>query len=58
MKAEAVTAFHIPGLPMIGLILFTVVFIGIVIWTFHSSNREKFEVASRLPLEDSANERE
>ena len=36
----------------IGLVLFFLVFVGIVIYTFLKRNRKKYEEASMLPLED------
>lgn len=39
-------------------ILFTVfmilVFIGVTLWAFKASNKEEFDQAARLPLEDKA----
>ena len=36
----------------IGLVLFFLVFVGIVIYTFLKRNRKKYEEASMLPLQD------
>lgn len=36
----------------IGLVLFFLVFVGIVVYTFLKRNRKKYEEASLLPLED------
>lgn len=52
MKSEALALFNMPLLPLIGLLIFVALFVGIVIWTYHSSNQEKFEASARLPLED------
>jgi cbb3-type cytochrome oxidase subunit 3 len=36
----------------IGLVLFLILFLGILVYTFRRRNRSKFERARRLPLED------
>ena len=36
----------------IGLVLFLLLFLGILVYTFRRRNQAKFERASRMPLED------
>jgi cytochrome c oxidase cbb3-type subunit 4 len=37
---------------LIGLLIFIVLFAGVLIYTFWPSNRTRFEEARRIPLED------
>ncbi len=56
MKSEAMKLFDLPFLPMIGLLIFVFLFIGIVYWTYKASNQQKFDEAARLPLEENFHE--
>lgn len=50
MKKEALDLFGQPELILFAFLLFFVSFLGILFWTFHKSNKKKFELASQIPL--------
>jgi len=52
MKKDALSLFNQPELILLAFLLFLFSFLGIVVWTYHKSNKKKFEQASRIPLED------
>ena len=52
MKKEALALFGNPDLILFGLLLFVACFAGILIWTFAKSNKEKFQLASQIPLHE------
>ena len=52
MKKEALSLFGQPELILLAFMLFFFSFLGILWWTFHKSNKKKFEAASRIPLTD------
>jgi len=49
---EALSQFNDIHLTIIAFFLFLVTFIGIVLWTFRSSQREHYERMARLPLDE------
>lgn len=51
MKAEAFKYFTDQHLTVTGLILFAVLFIGIVVWTSLKSKQDLYKKMSQLPLE-------
>jgi cbb3-type cytochrome oxidase subunit 3 len=50
MKKEALSLFGNPDLILFAFLLFFFSFLGILWWTFHKSNKKKFDLASRIPL--------
>jgi cbb3-type cytochrome oxidase subunit 3 len=52
MKQEVLSQFNMPWLPVTALLLFVVCFALYAYWTFKSSNKEHYEKASMVPLED------
>ncbi len=52
MKQAALSQFDMPWLPVTGLILFVVCFALYSYWTFKKSNKEHYDEASLVPLED------
>jgi cbb3-type cytochrome oxidase subunit 3 len=57
MKQAVLSHFDMPSLPIAGLIIFVSCFTIYALWTFSKCNKEIYEKASRIPLEESANER-
>jgi cytochrome c oxidase cbb3-type subunit IV len=41
----------------IALILFFVLFVGVIVYVFWPGNRKKFDEASKLPLDDEKNDK-
>jgi cbb3-type cytochrome oxidase subunit 3 len=52
MMREVLSRFDLPMLPIIGLFIFLTLFIGVIIYTFCGSNKEKFESLERLPFQE------
>ena len=52
--SDVMSNMNLTSFAEIGLVLFFLVFVGIVIYTFLKRNRKKYEEASMLPLEDDA----
>lgn len=53
MKSEVLTNSGLSILPTVAMVLFVLVFIGVVIWTFKKSNNEVFKASEQIPLDDS-----
>lgn len=43
--------FHMPGLTVLGMLIFLAVFVGVWGWVYRKGGREFYERASRLPLD-------
>ncbi|MBY0415211.1 MAG: cbb3-type cytochrome c oxidase subunit 3 [Bdellovibrionales bacterium] len=52
MKQDALSNFNMPWLPTTGLIIFVVCFCIYVYWTFKKENKELYDRAAMIPLED------
>lgn len=52
MKAEVLSRFDQPWLPIMGLIIFGVCFIAYTYWTYKKENKPIYDNASMIPLED------
>lgn len=57
MKQAALSQFNLPWLPITGLIIFVVCFSLYTYWTYKKENKEVYEQASMLPLEEAPSER-
>ena len=57
MKQAALSQFNLPWLPITGLIIFVVCFSLYTYWTYKKENKEVYEQASMLQLEESPSER-
>jgi cbb3-type cytochrome oxidase subunit 3 len=57
MKQAALSHFNMPWLPITGLIIFVVCFTLYTYWTYKKENKEVYEEASMLPLEEAVSER-
>ena len=51
MFKEALKGYDRLEPSIFALVLFVVVFIGIIVWTYKRSSRKHFEYMSRLPLD-------
>ncbi len=51
MIKEALSFFPMPQLPLVGLILFAAVFIGVVLWTGRGGAKKLYDRTSRQPLD-------
>lgn len=52
MKQAALSHFNMPWLPITGLIIFVVCFFAYTYWTYKKENKDLYERASLIPLED------
>lgn len=57
MKQAALSQFNLPWLPITGLIIFIVCFSLYTYWTYKKENKEVYDQASMLPLEEAKSER-
>lgn len=57
MKQAALSHFNLPWLPITGLIIFIVCFSLYTYWTYKKENKEVYDQASMLPLEEAKSER-
>jgi len=53
MKQAVLSQFNLPWLPLTGLVLFCVCFGVYVFYTYKKSNKEYYDQAAFIPLEDS-----
>jgi cbb3-type cytochrome oxidase subunit 3 len=54
MKSQVLAQFPMIWLSVVGLMIFVIVFSGVSLMTFRRGNREQFEKAAFLPLNDEA----
>lgn len=52
MKNLALAAFPLKAFPVIGFLLFSLSFVGVIYWVFFKQNPKVYEHLSRLPLEE------
>lgn len=52
MKQSVLSAWDLPGLSILALILFVVCFALYVWWTFRKKNKAAYEEAAQIPLEE------
>lgn len=52
MKQEVLNQFNYPWLPTLGLIIFVIIFSGVLYFALHKSNKTFFAKASSMPLND------
>jgi len=52
MMREVLSRFDLPLLPIIGLFIFLILFIGVVVYTFSKKNQEKFKNLESLPFQE------
>lgn len=52
MKQQALSTFNMQWLPITGLVIFVVCFTAYTYWTFRKDNKEKYESAARLPMDE------
>ena len=57
MKQAALSHFNLPWLSITGLIIFVVCFTLYTYWTYKKENKEVYEQAALLPLEEAKSER-
>lgn len=50
MKAEVLSKFNQPWLPVMAELIFFAIFIGVVIYAYQKKNQVMFEESSKLPL--------
>lgn len=50
--SDVMSASGLSGFAEMGLVIFVVVFIGIVFYTFSRRNRDRFQRARKIPLDD------
>ncbi|PIP90330.1 MAG: hypothetical protein COW01_02675 [Bdellovibrionales bacterium CG12_big_fil_rev_8_21_14_0_65_38_15] len=53
MKQSALMNFNITWLPLTGLIIFTVCFCAYAFYTYKKSNKDYYNKAALIPLDDS-----
>jgi len=51
MMKEALSYFPLKSLPLFGLALFLMTFIGVMLWAYRKGSDEVYEQASQLPLD-------
>jgi cbb3-type cytochrome oxidase subunit 3 len=56
MKQTVLSQFDMPWLPITGLVLFFMCFGLYTYWTFKQSNKEHYQEASLIPLQDEEKE--
>jgi cbb3-type cytochrome oxidase subunit 3 len=49
---DVMSGAGLAGYAVAAMILFMLVFVGVVVWTFWPGRRREMEAASRLPLDD------
>lgn len=52
MNQEVLRNFDMPWIPVIGLVLFVVCFIGFTFFTYRRSSKSFYEESSLIPLKD------
>ena len=52
MKKEVLSQFQHTGLPIIGLLIFLIIFFSVVVWVMRKDKKKSFEKASEMPLDD------
>ena len=52
MKQQVLSQWDLPWIPLTGLVLFVVCFAAYTYWTFKKSNKEAYDQASLIPLEE------
>lgn len=52
MNRDTLSKFDITWLPIAGLIIFLVCFVAYVYWTYKKENKDVYDRASMLPLEE------
>lgn len=52
MKAQILSQFDQPWLPITALIIFVVCFVMFVYWTFKSESKSLYEYTAQLPLRE------
>ena len=52
MKQVVLSQFNYPWLPTIGMIIFIIIFIGVLYFALHKDNAGHFSKASSMPLND------
>jgi cbb3-type cytochrome oxidase subunit 3 len=52
MKSEVLSRFDLINLPIIALVIFFTLFIGVVVWSIMKENKMKFQKASHMPLDE------
>ncbi|NOT79791.1 MAG: cbb3-type cytochrome c oxidase subunit 3 [Bacteriovoracaceae bacterium] len=57
MKQAALSHFDMPWLPISGLIIFVVCFGVYTYWTYKKENKELYDHAAMIPLQETPNER-
>ena len=53
MKQDVLSQFNIPWLPLTGLIIFCLCFGVYVYYTYRKGNKDYYDQAANIPLEDS-----
>lgn len=49
---DLMSAMGLAVFPLIAMVIFIAVFIGVVIYTFHPRNRQRHRSSSQMPLDD------
>jgi cbb3-type cytochrome oxidase subunit 3 len=52
MKQAVLSQFDLPWIPVTGLVLFVVCFAIYTYWTFKKENKQNYQKASLIPLEE------
>jgi cytochrome c oxidase cbb3-type subunit IV len=52
MKQHVLSFFPMKSLPMIGLILFLVLFVGVLIWVFRRNSDQFYKKMGQMPLDN------
>lgn len=56
MKAEVLSRFNYPWLPIAAELLFLGIFVGVVIYAYHKKNQSIFKNCADLPLQEDQKE--
>jgi len=52
MKQLVLSKFDIPIVPIIGLMIFFIFFVGVVLWAYRKNSNQIHGEASKLPLQE------
>ena len=55
MKSQVFKNFDLTILPSIGMILFLIIFLGMIIWIFRKDSKSIYKELSNIPLDEGKN---
>lgn len=52
MKQEVLSRIDDPTLPIIGLIIFFIIFLLMTVWAYHKDQKNLFQIQQNLPFDE------